>query len=90
LLSLGSANPSKTKNPKSLHLITLSARASTFGGNDDIDALRCVRVDHQFELGRLLDRKLCRLRGCQNLADLVVARLEQITNVGAAGHEPAR
>ena len=52
------------------HLITLSARISTLR-NGQTDLLRGLEVDHQLELGRLLDRQIGRLGSFKNLVHVI-------------------
>ena len=51
------------------HSITSSALASSVAGIVEAERLGGLEVDHQFELGRLLDRQVGRLGALENLVN---------------------
>jgi hypothetical protein len=54
--------------------------------NFETQDLGCLQVDDQFELGRLLDWKIARLRAAQDLVDKLGGTPEQIGYNGALGN----
>ena len=57
-------------NQKSHHLMTLSARASTFGGIVRPICFAVLRLITELELRRLLHRQIGRLRALQDLVNV--------------------
>src|SRR5215467_4457366 len=45
------------------------------------------QIDHEIELGRLLNRNVRRLRAAQNLIDIIGGAPEQVAEVRSIGHE---
>src|SRR5450755_4149039 len=58
--------------------------------NGERKRLGSLEIDHQFELGWLLDRKVGGLRAAQNLVDIVRGAPKQIRHVWPIGHQTAR
>src|SRR5262249_679238 len=51
------------------------------------ERLRTFAIDHQLELGRLLDRKVAWLRSPQDAIDIGRSPPEYVVRIGAIGHE---
>ena len=69
--------------------ITSSARAIRVGGTVTPIALRRHHIDHQIELGRLLDGNVRRFLASENLIDECRGAPKQLWSVGAIGHQAA-
>src|SRR6266702_8700056 len=52
----------------------------------DAEALRGLRIDHELEVGRTLDRQLRGLRSAEHLADHAAGLPEPTEQVDAIGH----
>src|SRR5215468_10155159 len=57
--------------------------------NHKAEGLGSLGVDHQLELGRLLNWKIGRLRALENLVDIVSRAPKQVSNIGPVRHESA-
>src|SRR5262245_63214182 len=57
--------------------------------NRKAECLGCLEVDHQLELGWLLNWKIGRLGTPENLVDVVSGAPKQISNICPIGHESA-
>ena len=55
----------------------------------EADRLGCLQVDHQLELGRVLDRQLSRLLALQNAIDVPPGAPVEVDVVDAVGRQPA-
>src|SRR5215467_8797261 len=60
------------------------------GGRVDAERLGGREINHEIELGRLLDRKVGWLRPTQNLVDKLASTPEQIWEVWSIGHQASR
>src|ERR1700716_3990560 len=58
--------------------------------HNDAKRLCGLQIDHQFELGRLLDRQVGRLRTLENLVDEDGGPTKKISNIGPVGQKEAR
>ena len=67
--------------------ITPSARASSVGGNSDAKCLGGLEVDDQFELGRLLDRQVGRLRPFEDFVHVAGSAVKLVSPVYSACDE---
>src|SRR5262249_39414835 len=57
------------------------------GGYGEAEHLGGSEVDHHFELGRLLDRKVGRLGALENLVDVVSSTPRQVSEIRPVGDE---
>ena len=64
------APPSSVMNSRRSHSITSSARASSVGGTVEAERLGGLEVDHELELGRLIDRQVGGLFALENPSDV--------------------
>src|SRR5262249_44395913 len=58
--------------------------------NGQTERLGCGQIDDEIEFGRLLDRKLARLRAAQNLVDIIGGAPKQVRNARSIGHKASR
>jgi len=68
------------------HLVSLSVQRGRYG---EPERLCGLEIDDQFELGRLLDRKIGRLGTFQDAIDIRCGSSEEIERVNAVRHEQA-
>src|SRR5215468_5559617 len=59
-------------------------------GNADAEGLRRLEVDHELELGGLLEREVGRLGSLEDLVDVIRGPPMQRRKVGAVEHESTR
>ena len=71
------------------HSIISSARACNAGGTVRPSAFAVVRLNDQFELGRLFDRNIARLSATQNLIDVRSRPPETGRETWSVGYEAA-
>src|SRR5205823_776035 len=60
------------------------------GSHVDPQRTRCLQVDHQFKLGRLLYRQISRLNSLQYFVDQYSGSPKQVRDVRAVGQESVR
>ena len=72
-----------------VYSITSSARASSVGGMVRPERLGGLQIDDEIEFGRLLDRKIDRLRPRRILSTSSAARRCKIREVDAIGDQPS-
>ena len=70
--------------------ITSSVRASSVGDTVGAELLGCFEINHQLELGRLLDWDIARPRPAQNLVGELSGATVQVKQVWSIGHQASR
>src|SRR5262245_2594541 len=61
-----------------------------FADDGEAERLRCLEIDGELELGRLLDGKIARLRALENFVHVACGATKQVRQVGPVGGKPAR
>ena len=76
-------------NSRRFHSITSSARASSDGGTVEAEHPGGLRIDDEFELGRLHDRQVRWLRALEDTTGVDADLTIRIRTVGSVTHQPA-
>ena len=77
-------------NSRRSHSITSSARSEQRWRDGEPERLSSLEIDHQLELGRLLDWQVGRLCPPQNHIDIIGGASEQVRKVWSVRHQSTR